>query len=169
MSTKNNSAILKSKIFKHLENLEPLLNTWRSNQEKIVFTNGCFDIMHLGHVDYLSKAANLGTKLIIGLNSDSSTKNLKGPTRPINNETSRSAILAAFFFVDAIIFFDDETPLRLINAIKPNVLVKGADYTIENIVGAKEVLANGGTVETISFIDGYSTSAIEQKILKAHQ
>jgi D-glycero-beta-D-manno-heptose 1-phosphate adenylyltransferase len=169
MSNYDNSLILESKIYKRLEDFDSLLNSWKSNQETIVFTNGCFDIMHLGHVDYLSKAANLGSKLVLGLNSDSSTKALKGNTRPINNEHSRSMVLAAFFFVDAIILFDDATPLRLINSIKPNVLVKGADYTIENIVGAKEVIENGGTVKTIEFIDGYSTSAIEQKILKSHQ
>lgn len=164
---KNNKATLQSKIYNSLEDFEQQLENWKNSNQKIVFTNGCFDIMHLGHVDYLSKAADLGTKLVIGLNSDDSTTRLKGPTRPINDQQSRSCILAAFFFVDAIVLFDDETPLRLIKAILPNVLVKGADYEIANIVGAEEVLANNGEVKTIAFIEGYSTSAIEQRILKA--
>ncbi|TKC00608.1 D-glycero-beta-D-manno-heptose 1-phosphate adenylyltransferase [Pedobacter cryophilus] len=164
---KNNKTTLQAKIYNNIEDFEQQLSKWKDTDQKIVFTNGCFDIMHLGHVDYLSKAADLGTKLVIGLNSDDSTKRLKGPTRPINDQQSRSCILAAFFFVDAIILFDDETPLRLINAILPNVLVKGADYEIANIVGAKEVLANNGEVKTITFIEGYSTTAIEQKIIKA--
>lgn len=164
---KNNKSTIQSKIYSTLQDFEQQLSDWKNADQKIVFTNGCFDIMHLGHVDYLSKAADLGTKLIIGLNSDDSTKRLKGPTRPINDQQSRSSILAAFFFVDAVILFDEETPLRLIKAILPNVLVKGADYEIANIVGANEVLANDGEVTTIAFIEGYSTSAIEQKILKA--
>lgn len=166
---KNNSSFIQSKIHQNLSDFNQTLNQWKSEDEKIVFTNGCFDIMHLGHVDYLAKAADLGSKLIIGLNSDASTTRLKGPTRPINNQLSRASILAAFFFVDAIILFDEETPIDLINTIMPNVLVKGADYTIENIVGAVEVLKNNGEVKTIAFLDGYSTSVIEQRILKAHQ
>ena len=166
---KNNSSFIQSKIHQNLSDFTQTLNQWKSEDEKIVFTNGCFDIMHLGHVDYLAKAADLGSKLIIGLNSDASTTRLKGPTRPINNQLSRASILAAFFFVDAIILFDEETPIDLINTIMPNVLVKGADYTIENIVGAVEVLKNNGEVKAIAFLDGYSTSVIEQRILKAHQ
>ncbi len=163
----NKLQIIQHKIFT-LPAIYHQLNIWRFGQQKIVFTNGCFDIMHLGHIDYLSKAADMGSKLIIGLNSDASTQKLKGNTRPINNELSRSILLAALFFVDAVIIFDDDTPLNLINHIKPDVLVKGADYTIANIVGADEVLKYGGQVATIPFINGYSTSAIEQKILKAH-
>jgi rfaE bifunctional protein nucleotidyltransferase chain/domain len=111
----------------------------------------------------------MGQKLVIGLNSDASTKRLKGNTRPINDELSRSNLLAALFFVDAVIIFDEETPLELINQIKPNVLVKGADYAIDQIVGAKEVLKNGGDVVTIPFIDGYSTSNIEKRIVLANK
>lgn len=147
-----------------LDNLLKATNTWRFLEEKIVFTNGCFDILHLGHIDYLSKAASLGNRLIIGVNSDKSTQNLKGPNRPITDEKSRSAILASLFFVDAIILFDEPTPLELIQTIQPDILVKGADYTIDQIVGAKEVLNYGGKVETIEFLPGYSTTAIEQKI-----
>lgn len=163
-----NLEIIKSKIFT-LPTIYHQLNIWRFLQQKIVFTNGCFDILHLGHVDYLSKAANMGTKLVIGLNSDASTQKLKGSTRPINNEHSRSHLLASLFFVDAVIVFDEETPANLINHIKPNVLVKGADYAIENIVGADVVIKNGGEVATVPFIDGYSTSAIEKRIVDAHK
>lgn len=147
-----------------IDQLHRFLNTWRLKDQKVVFTNGCFDLLHLGHVDYLSKAADLGHRLVIGLNSDLSTSTLKGPSRPITNESSRARLLASLFFVDAVILFDEETPLELITAVKPDVLVKGADYTIDKIVGADVVLANGGEVKTIEYINGYSTTAIEQKI-----
>lgn len=146
------------------DQLQKFLNMWRLQGQKIVFTNGCFDLLHLGHVDYLSKAADLGERLVIGLNSDLSTSNLKGPHRPITDEKSRARLLAALFFVDAVVLFDEPTPFDLISAVKPDVLVKGADYTIDRIVGADLVLANGGEVKTIEFIEGYSTTAIEQKI-----
>ncbi|MBC8053083.1 MAG: D-glycero-beta-D-manno-heptose 1-phosphate adenylyltransferase [Sphingobacteriaceae bacterium] len=146
------------------EKLLSHLKIWRFKDQKIVFTNGCFDLLHLGHIDYLAKAADLGHKLIIGLNSDASTSSIKGPNRPITNQTSRAHLLAALFFVDAIVLFDETTPYELIKLIKPDVLVKGADYTIDKIVGADIVLSNGGEVKTIEYIDGYSTSAIEQKI-----
>jgi rfaE bifunctional protein nucleotidyltransferase chain/domain len=164
-----NNQTIQHKIFGELAHALPLIQLWKNTAQKIVFTNGCFDIMHLGHIDYLSKAADLGTKLIVGLNSDASTSKLKGPTRPITNQNSRAGVLAALFFVDAVIIFEEQTPLNLIQAIKPKVLVKGADYALENIVGAKEVLALGGDVKTIEFLESYSTSAIEAKILKAHQ
>lgn len=163
-----NIEILKSKIFT-LQTIYHQLNIWRFLQQKIVFTNGCFDILHLGHLDYLSKAANMGNKLIIGLNSDKSTQKLKGNTRPINDELTRSHLLASLFFVDAVIVFDQQTPEDLINRLKPDVLVKGADYTIANIVGANSVIGNGGSVATIPFIEGYSTSAIEKRIVDAHK
>lgn len=146
---------------------DPLLarvNTWRLRDQKIVFTNGCFDLLHLGHLDYLSKAASLGNKLVVGVNSDASNHRLKGPGRPINDERSRSLLLAALFFVDAVCIFDEDTPYELIKLLRPDVLVKGADYTIEQIVGADLVLANGGEVKTIEFLEGYSTTAIETKI-----
>jgi len=146
------------------DQLHKFLNMWRLKDQKIVFTNGCFDLLHLGHIDYLSKAADLGNRLVIGLNSDLSTSNLKGPNRPITNEKSRASLLASLFFVDAVVLFDESTPFNLISAVKPDVLVKGADYTIDKIVGADVVLANGGEVKTIEYIDGYSTTAIEQKI-----
>lgn len=147
-----------------LEQIKPLLNVWRFHNQKIVFTNGCFDLLHLGHIDYLAKASDLGNKLIIGLNSDRSITQLKGPNRPITNEQSRAGILASLFFVDAVILFDESTPVELITQVKPDILVKGADYTIEQIVGADVVLKNGGLVNTLSYLPGYSTTAIEEKI-----
>ncbi len=164
-----NLDIIQNKIHSSLSDFEEQLNIWKNENQKLVFTNGCFDIMHLGHIDYLSKAADLGTKLIVGLNSDASTRNLKGATRPICDEKSRAGLLASLFFVDAVILFDEETPLNLITNILPDVLVKGADYTIDQIVGATEVLGSNGEVKTISFLEGYSTSFIEKRIVKAHQ
>ncbi|HRS38614.1 MAG TPA: adenylyltransferase/cytidyltransferase family protein, partial [Bacteroidia bacterium] len=116
--------------------------------KRIVFTNGCFDILHLGHVDYLARAADEGDVLVIGLNTDESTRRLKGPHRPINDEVQRAMLLASMHFVDAVIFFGEDTPLELIRKVMPDVLVKGADYSLENIVGADLVLASGGQVKT---------------------
>jgi rfaE bifunctional protein nucleotidyltransferase chain/domain len=155
--------IIKGKIFQANE-LSANLNIWRLLEKKIVFTNGCFDLLHLGHIDYLSKAADMADKLIIGLNSDASTAALKGPSRPIIDQYSRSIMLASLSFVDAVIIFDDPTPIQLIEWIKPDVLVKGADYTIDQIVGSDLVLQYGGDVKTIEYLAGYSTSAIEKKI-----
>lgn len=146
--------------------IQPFLHSWRLQDKKIVFTNGCFDLLHLGHIDYLSRAASKGNILIIGVNTDRSVQALKGPSRPITNEFSRTSLLAALFFVDAVILFDEATPLELITAIQPDILIKGSDYTIANIVGADIVLQRGGSVETIDFVPGYSTSSIEQKIKK---
>jgi len=159
----DNLTLVRNKILP-LEKLFPFLNIWRFKDQKIVFTNGCFDLLHLGHIDYLAKAADLGQKLIVGLNSDNSTSSLKGPTRPITDQISRAHLLASLLFVDAVVLFDESTPYELIKAIKPDVLVKGADYTIDKIVGSDVVLANGGEVKTIEYIAGYSTSAIEKKI-----
>ncbi|WP_395803261.1 D-glycero-beta-D-manno-heptose 1-phosphate adenylyltransferase [Daejeonella sp.] len=155
--------IIKGKIFQANE-LSANLNIWRLLEKKIVFTNGCFDLLHLGHIDYLSKAADMADKLIIGLNSDASTSALKGPSRPIIDQYSRSIMLASLSFVDAVIIFDEPTPIQLIEWIKPDVLVKGADYTIDQIVGSDLVLQYGGDVKTIEYLTGYSTSAIEKKI-----
>lgn len=155
--------IIKGKIFQANE-LRANLNIWRLLEKKIVFTNGCFDLLHLGHIDYLSKAADMADKLIIGLNSDASTAALKGPSRPIIDQYSRSIMLASFSFVDAVIIFDEPTPIQLIEWIKPDILVKGADYTIDQIVGSDLVLQYGGDVKTIEYLAGYSTSAIEKKI-----
>ena len=159
----NNISLIENKILS-AEKLPRILSTWRFLEQKMVFTNGCFDLLHLGHIDYLAKAADLGHKLVVGLNSDKSTSALKGSGRPITNQTSRANLLAALFFVDAVVLFDDSTPLELIKTVRPDVLVKGADYTTDRIVGADVVLANGGEVKTIEYLPGYSTSAIEQKI-----
>lgn len=157
-----------NKLFSKLytkESISPVIIDWKSNSQKIVFTNGCFDILHRGHVEYLAKAKDLGTKLIIGLNTDDSVKRLgKSPDRPINNEETRAIVLAALECVDAIILFNEDTPLQLITFILPNVLVKGSDYQIENIVGYKEVIENGGEVKTIDFVQGFSTTSILKKI-----
>jgi len=141
-----------------------MVNTWQKEGKKVVFTNGVFDLLHIGHVTYLAKAAELGDKLIIGLNTDSSVKRIKGESRPINDQNSRAALLASLFFVDGVVLFDEDTPLNLISYLLPDILVKGADYSIENIVGAKEVIANGGEVKTITFVKGYSSTSIIKKI-----
>ncbi|MFY7889157.1 MAG: D-glycero-beta-D-manno-heptose 1-phosphate adenylyltransferase [Spirosomataceae bacterium] len=141
-----------------------LVKNWKSANDKVVFTNGCFDIVHLGHIDYLEKARNLGTKLVLGLNTDASVNRLKGPTRPVVNEYARARMMAAFEFVDAVILFDEPTPLQLIEAVKPDILVKGDDYTVETIVGSDFVIANGGEVKTISLVQGYSTTKLIEKI-----
>jgi rfaE bifunctional protein nucleotidyltransferase chain/domain len=162
---------MRTNIEKHLyhkistiEATQALTNSWQIDGQKVVFTNGVFDLLHIGHITYLTKAAELGNKLIIGLNSDSSVKRIKGEDRPINGQNSRAALLAALFFVDAVVIFEEDTPFNLITALLPDILVKGADYAVENIVGANEVLANGGEVKTITFVDGYSSTAIINQI-----
>ena len=144
------------------------MDVWKYMGLKIVFTNGCFDIIHYGHIDYLARAASLGGKLIIGLNTDASVSKLKGPNRPIQDQQSRALILAAMQFVDAVILFDEETPQELISFLIPDILVKGSDYRIEQIVGADVVLNNGGKVETMDFVAGYSTSNIIEKIKQSN-
>ena len=157
-----------NKLFSKLytkESISPIITDWKTNNQKIVFTNGCFDILHRGHVEYLAKAKDLGTKLIIGLNTDDSVKRLgKSPDRPINNEETRAVVLAALECVDAIVLFNEDTPLLLITFILPNVLVKGSDYKVETIVGYKEVTENGGEVKTIDFVEGFSTTSILKKL-----
>lgn len=141
------------------------LNSQRFFNKKIVFTNGVFDLMHLGHVDYLSKAKDCGHTLVVGMNSDASVKMLnKGDKRPLQDEHSRSMVLASLHFVDYVVLFDEETPYELIKALQPDVLVKGADYKVEQIAGHDVVLARGGEVKLIELVQGYSTTAIEQKI-----
>jgi D-glycero-beta-D-manno-heptose 1-phosphate adenylyltransferase len=138
---------------------------WRLQSKKIVFTNGCFDILHLGHVKYLAEAASLGNILIIGLNSDASVKKLnKGANRPIQDEISRAAILASLQFTDAVILFDNDTPYELIKAIMPDILVKGGDWKPEQIIGHDLVIPNGGMVKSLNFTEGYSTTKIEKRI-----
>jgi rfaE bifunctional protein nucleotidyltransferase chain/domain len=140
------------------------IKKWKKAGQKVVFTNGCFDIMHLGHVDYLEKARNLGDKLVVGLNTDSSVSRFKGPERPLQDQNSRARIMASLQFVDLVVFFDEDTPLNLISELVPNLLVKGSDYLAENIVGADVVKKSGGVVKTIDFVPGYSTTRIVEKI-----
>jgi D-glycero-beta-D-manno-heptose 1-phosphate adenylyltransferase len=149
---------------KLLEEAKVLVKSWQNQGEKVVFTNGCFDLLHLGHVDYLEKARSLGDRLVIGLNTDDSVSRFKGPERPLQDQQSRARILAALQFVDAVVFFNEDTPLNLISELLPNVLVKGSDYLAENIVGADVVKKAGGKVETIDFVPGYSTTRIVEKI-----
>lgn len=132
--------------------------------KKIVFTNGCFDILHRGHVTYLAEAKKLGDLLVIGLNSDASVKRLKGPERPINGEQDRQYVLSQLKSVDFVEIFSEDTPLNLILAVRPDVLVKGGDWKIEQIVGGKEVIAAGGKVYSLNFVDGYSTTNLIEKI-----
>jgi D-glycero-beta-D-manno-heptose 1-phosphate adenylyltransferase len=145
------------------DDLRRLLAIWRFKDEKIVFTNGCFDIIHRGHVEYLAKAASLGTKLILGLNTDASVKRLKGSNRPINDEQSRALVLASFAFIDAIAFFNEDTPYELIKTVQPDFLIKGGDYKIEEIVGYDIITAKGGQVITIDFVKGFSSTSIIEK------
>jgi D-glycero-beta-D-manno-heptose 1-phosphate adenylyltransferase len=140
------------------------LDNWQSDGKKIVFTNGCFDIVHLGHIDYLAKAADLGDILIIGLNSDSSVRKIKGDDRPVNNQTARASLLASMFFVDAVVFFNEDTPYNLIKTIQPDILVKGSDYKPEDIVGYDIVHKKGGEIITLEYLEGYSTTALIHKI-----
>lgn len=141
--------------------LPALLKLWAG--EKVVFTNGCFDLLHRGHVDYLAKAANLGTRLFVAVNTDRSVSALKGPHRPLQDETSRLIILASLACVDAVMLFDEATPYNLIKAVKPAVLVKGSDYRPREIVGYDIVTEAGGEVCTIDFLPGFSTTAIVKR------
>lgn len=145
------------------DNLEEWVAECRAKGSKIVFSNGCFDILHRGHVEYLAKAANFGDEMLIGLNTDASVKRLKGPSRPINDEFARAIVLAGLEFVSAVVLFDEDTPYNLIKAVQPDVLVKGSDYKPEDIVGYDIVTAKGGRVETIDFVDGYSTTRTIEK------
>ena len=156
---------IKKKIFR-LEELKFQINSWRDSGDKIVFTNGCFDLLHRGHVEMLAHTSDLAERLIIGLNSDESIKTLKGESRPIENEESRAILLASLSFVDAVILFSEETPLNLIHSLIPDILAKGGDYEIETIVGHKIIQNNGGEVIVVPFIDGYSSTKIINKIKK---
>ncbi len=167
--------VLQSKIVTHEDLIKPLI-FWRFKGHKVVFTNGCFDILHRGHIDYLAKASDLGNELIVGINTDASVKRLgKAASRPLQDEVTRAMIIASLHFVSAVILFDEDTPLDLIKFIKPEVLVKGADYDANEtnpqskkyIVGSDIVKASGGLVKTLEYLEGFSTSAIEQRIIKS--
>lgn len=160
----NYPAFIEKKILDNKEDFINTLSQWRFQNEKIVFTNGCFDILHRGHIEYLVQAAALGTKLVIGLNTDSSVKKLKGENRPINNQQARALLLASLLFTDKIIFFNEDTPLELIRYIQPDVLVKGSDYKVEDIVGYNIVKEKGGEIITINLTQGYSTTTLLNKL-----
>ena len=154
---------LNSKVY-NLDTLTNQVERWKATGNKVVFTNGCFDIIHRGHIEVLALTADLGDKFIIGLNSDQSIQKIKGEGRPIINEKSRAILLAALSFVDAIVLFSEDTPLKLISSLLPNVLAKGGDYEIETIIGHEIVQQNGGKVKLIPFLDGFSSTAIIDKI-----
>ena len=145
-------------------NLETKLSEWRSARKTVVFTNGCFDILHRGHVEYLAQASDLGDKLIVGLNTDASVKRLKGESRPVNDEQSRALLLSALQFVDAVVLFGEDTPYELIKQVQPDILVKGNDYKPEEIVGYDIVTAKGGKVLTIDLVAGFSTTNVIRRM-----
>jgi D-glycero-beta-D-manno-heptose 1-phosphate adenylyltransferase len=155
--------VTNNKIF-DLKTLENRLAMWRLFKNKIVFTNGCFDILHRGHIEYLSKARDKGEVLIIGLNSDASVKRIKGEGRPVQDESSRALVLASLRFVEGIVLFNEDTPYELIRIVKPDVLVKGGDYNEDTIVGADIVKATGGEVVVIPLVEGYSTTEILKRV-----
>ena len=157
---------IQEKIFS-LDKLKNQVASWKNSGEQVVFTNGCFDIVHRGHIEVLARTADLGGKFIIGLNSDSSIQKLKGEDRPIIDEQARSILLAALSFVDAVVLFSEETPINLISTLIPDVLAKGGDYEIETIVGHEIVQNNGGEVILVPFVDGFSSTTIIDKIKKS--
>ena len=157
---------INSKIFS-LDDLKNQVNSWKQAGEEIVFTNGCFDIIHRGHIEVLAQTADLGERLIVGLNSDSSIRKLKGKDRPIIDEQARAVLLATLTFVDAVVLFSEETPINLISTLLPDVLAKGGDYEIETIVGHEIVQNNGGKVILVPFVDGFSSTTIIDKIKKS--
>lgn len=156
--------IIQSKIFENAPDFLPVLKQWRQSGDSVVFTNGCFDLVHRGHIDSLAKAAEFGDRLIVGLNSDASVRLLKGENRPLVDQQSRAVLLASMLMVDAVILFDEETPYNLIKSLLPDVLVKGNEYKLEEIAGYDIVLASGGKVERIELTEGFSTSDIIRKI-----
>lgn len=159
--------LLKSKIVSK-EDLILMRYGWKFFGKKVVMTNGCFDFLHMGHVEYLSKTADLGNIIIVALNTDDSVRRLKGPGRPINKQEDRAMALAALSFVSFIVYFDEDTPEDIITALLPDILTKGADYSLDDIVGAKAVLANGGEVERIPLTDGFSTTDFIAKMQKTN-
>ncbi len=159
----NNFNAIQKKIHTRAS-IQMQVHTWRTAGKTITFTNGCFDLLHYGHIHYLAAAADLADCLIVGLNSDASVGRLKGAHRPIKDEKNRAHILAALAFVDAVILFEEDTPYNLIELVQPDFLVKGGDWQPEQIVGSDIVLARGGAVRSLPFVEGYSTTNLEQKI-----
>jgi rfaE bifunctional protein nucleotidyltransferase chain/domain len=155
--------IIKSKIL-NKDELKRNLTFWRFKNNKIVFTNGCFDVLHQGHIEYLAQARDKGDVLVVGLNTDASVRRLKGANRPVNPQEARAMVLASLFFVDAVVFFDEDTPYELIKTIQPDVLIKGADYNAKEIVGYDIVTAKGGIVEIIELVEGFSTTGIIERM-----
>jgi rfaE bifunctional protein nucleotidyltransferase chain/domain len=153
-----------SALIQDWEQAVKTVSNWKQAGDKIVFTNGCFDLLHFGHLHYLAESRDLGTRLVIGLNSSESVSKLKGPHRPINDEKTRATMLASLKMVDLVVIFNQETPLELIQLLTPDILVKGGDWQPEQIVGSDWVLQHGGIVKSLGFIDGYSTTNIEKKI-----
>ena len=147
-----------------VSDLKQALAYWKFKDMKIVFTNGCFDIIHRGHIEYLAKASSLGDVLLVGLNTDNSVKQIKGESRPIQDESSRALILASLSFIAGIVLFDEDTPYNLIKTVQPDILVKGSDYAPEDIVGYDIVKAKGGEVITIDITEGYSTTAVIKRL-----
>jgi len=160
----NHSGIIRSKIFENVQSFGLVLSKWKQAGDLIVFTNGCFDLVHRGHIDSLVKSAAFGNRLIVGLNSDVSVKLLKGENRPLIDQQSRAILLASLLMVDAVVIFNEETPYELIRMIQPDVLVKGSEYKVEEIAGFDIVLASGGRVERIELTEGFSTSDLIRKI-----
>lgn len=160
--------MIKDKVFDRLSEALTTVNRWKSEGQKIVFTNGCFDLIHLGHVLYLEEAKSKGDRLVVGVNSDASVQKLKGKHRPIKDDVSRMHILAALESVDMVLVFGENTPYELIKMLLPNVIVKGGDWKTDQIVGSDIVLSHGGEVLSLQFAEGYSTTALEQKIITSH-
>jgi|SRR6056297_605860 len=158
-------AVIQSKII-DIDQLDSKLAYWNFKNKKIVFTNGCFDILHRGHIEYLAQAANFGDILMIGLNTDDSVRKLKGDPRPLQDQYTRALLLASLHFVNAVVYFDEDTPYDLIKRVQPDILIKGSDYHVEDIVGYDIVMQKGGEVKTIDFIPGYSTTSIIEKLKK---
>ncbi|MFN0215020.1 MAG: D-glycero-beta-D-manno-heptose 1-phosphate adenylyltransferase [Saprospiraceae bacterium] len=161
-----------SQIQQKIQTFSAIANTtsrWRAGGQRIAFTNGCFDLLHYGHLHYLAQARDLADRLVVGLNSAASVRRLKGPHRPINDELTRTYLLSALQMVDAVVVFEDDTPLELIKIVRPDFLVKGGDWKPEQIVGSDLVLARGGQVLSLPFVEGYSTTNIEQKILNSNR
>lgn len=160
---------IQDKIFNDRQDTLALLEQWSQAGESVVFTNGCFDILHKGHIDYLFEASKLADRMVLGLNTDASVRGLKGHQgRPVNDNSARATLIAALGFIDMVVFFEEETPKDLIDLIQPDVLTKGSDYVAENIVGYDTVMAKGGEVKTIDLTDGFSTTALIERIKKAY-
>lgn len=158
---------MRSKLLTREESLS-CRREWQENGQKVVFTNGCFDILHAGHVRYLAAARSLGDILVVGLNSDASVRRLKGPNRPVSSQEDRAEVLCALEVVDAVTIFDEDTPEELINRLLPDVLVKGADWPVERIAGAAAVLASGGSVQTVPLLEDRSTTGIIETVIKLY-